>query len=253
MKSFFSPSPEKDDKHHFLKKNLIAFGPVLIAAITLLTANYKIPNWAFYIITTYLVIVLVIYSISPFSKLCKKLSKKIKERRLAVKFYPQLKNTFDDFKSRTAAQDIIAFLNVIISWPEFILSREVIEKYGDLTIFDKENISLHIETIKKCIESVEENLDAVKSKDFKFLADLCGSLVSQYNRIFIKIYNQLNIFVGRGGISSDRLRNLKIMWSQLRENHNTFISRWEGIAKEINSAHAYKVCLDYYEKLNVIV
>lgn len=250
MRSYFNTPTEKDDKKHHVLIALLTIVGLLFTGIGLLVN--KLPDWATYSIVGLFLIIALYILINPFSRIWKFINKKSKEMLIAYKYCPRLKDTIKDFKSRVDAQELMAFLNVITDWSEFKLPPEVINSYGlsNPSIFNKEGISLHIETIKKCIEQIDNNF--AKANDFKFVSNLFGSLVYQYNRLFIQVYHQIDIFVGKGKVSNDRLRNLKKMWNLNRENHISFTNQWENLAKEINAKYGYSAYQDYYEKLSAI-
>jgi uncharacterized protein (DUF983 family) len=74
----------------FLKDILIPFGSILIAAISFLTANFKLPAWAIIGVVSYLIAVTVALSFNPLHGLCSFLWKMKRERYLAKKFHSEV-------------------------------------------------------------------------------------------------------------------------------------------------------------------
>jgi hypothetical protein len=246
MASYIGMSTDKEDKKedHFLTKLLIPFGAVLIAAIALLTANYKLPNWAVFVVIAYLVIVMIVTVWRPVARLLSLLREKGVYRNISKTYYPYLQSSAVEFGrliEDRMSNTMISFLQDISGWPE-IQSNAIPFNIG------------HILTLREWLSSIQENLTSNNLSRFRRDAHDLSIIIFHYHNMCVRIQERLELIITQGKVTDEQnhLRQLKREWDIRREGHMEFIRGWGNLTKNINSSLG-RVCVDYYEPLKTLV
>ena len=224
-----------------LRDILIPLGSILIAAISLLTVNFKLPAWAIIGVVSYLIVVIVALLFNPFHGLCSFLWKMKRERYLAKKFHSEVYDISREFNGliEDRSDTISNLLKDINSWEEL---------RGQLIQPDSE----HISTIKSWHASIEKDLNLLGLRYFPSLVWDLGVVISQYNRFCIQMQKRLEEILRERELHEMHLRYLKHEWTLRRERHIRVISKWESLTKNINDKFRGRLCIDYYEPLKPI-
>jgi len=222
----------------FLKEILIPFGSILIAAISVLTANFKLPPWAIIAVVCYLIVVIVALLFNPLQGICLLLWTSRRKKYLGRKLRPQVYDISKEFGGliEDGSDTIFSLVKEINSWEEF---------RGQQTHPDGE----HISTIRSWHASVEKHLNLLSLKYFPSIVWELSVVISQYNRFCVQIQKRLEEILRERELPEAHLRYLKHEWTLRRERHVRVMSKWEGLTKNINDKFRGRLCIDYYEPL----
>jgi hypothetical protein len=251
LNSFFNSDPNKNDvqdksSSHFLKDILIPVGSLLIAAISFLALNGKLPTWAIVAIAAYLIIIAIYVSMNPLIQLFILFLEKQRKKKAAKKFFPSLQDIAKEFAplidiNSNRSDTMLYLLNEINGWNE---------SQNNMAI---QSESEHINTIQNWFASIKKRLDLYRLKDFSYLATDLSDLIFQYHRFCIRAQRQLETLVTAKKLSEQQLRHLKQEWNLRREKHNQIIiQNWDNLAKKINETFAERICVEVYEPLKTL-
>lgn len=229
----------------YLSKFWIPLGAVLIAAITLFSANYKIPAWAIYLFAVYLTSIIIAISWRPLKKFYLSARKNRKfeifakaNYHLLFEYTENLSNMIDCNRLNTMGRLLKDLLTYFSALP-----IEEINK-------DWYHNSEIVYNLKEWHLSVLKQIQYRRQKDFICLAEYLEISIKQFHRVCLNTRSGLEKVILKDGIGErEKIYRLKTDWNTTLGDYTDFMRRWQKFAKDMNKKLEKTILLEYFEPL----
>ncbi len=222
---------------------LIEFGLLLVAVVTLLSANFKLPPSLTLIVEGYLVIVTLTILASPAKTIFSKLMSWIGTRRSAKKMRPELLELVAELTQLVDQQraDTLPFVVAGFSSRLSDDGRSVLRLDRNLD---------HIGTLHAWAHSLFGRFVMNKKTNFWENAADLTHLVLQLSWAYVRMRDIVNLTPNYDGL--EVLNKLKPDWDEAVRKISDYTSRVERFAKSVNSKYGTTICTTSFQQVKTI-